>query len=495
MIRPPSTSIKLSVDKARSPRNHRTCTPAGRLTFHSVGEYRPPRRSPHSEGVDPSPGATTQCSRERAVVRILHKGRLIDACTVPGETRADDVYPAHPNAIRVSRTRWLLVYATRGFRLKDDDRSIIYQLRRNAPDGPVVCEGLIARALDDWEPFLDGNKCVRQYGSPVAFGVPRGARIDGKSLPHANVFAVKWRVLALAIEPGSGRVSNDPVLRARTQGVMWAQFRLNDVEDHLEVLQPPMPFRQRGFEQGDAFCELPECRWMNQTFIQPQPYNADASEWIDCNHVDGSRVAAIKHVFNPEAGRYEWAACGPYLFDRPTSEASILPWHGHWIITARLHHRGNSGVAWLKTDDPFLPTGRPVYQAIPATHVPRTAYLCSDGVVRLFTGDPTISPYGYGRNPLYVWDVASEDGFNVSNRRVVYDCRLAGLDTESCLRVDMCKLVPAAGERQLLLHRVAPVEDERLTQGGKADGGIYGAWLTYDHVDPDAVRAQIPWTL
>src|SRR5688572_19777501 len=69
---------------------------------------------------------------------IAHQGMLIRECTLKGETRADDVFPAHPSGIQVSRERWLLLYATRGFRGVDDDLSIIYQLRQGGPDGKVV---------------------------------------------------------------------------------------------------------------------------------------------------------------------------------------------------------------------------------------------------------------------------------------------------------------------------------------------------------------------
>ena len=427
-------------------------------------------------------------------MRIEHRGKLIDECALNGETRKDGVYPAHPNGIRVSRNRWIIVYATRGFRRKDDDRSIIYQLRRDAPDGPVIKEGRIAQSINDWDPFGDGGKYVRQYGSPVAFGVPRGTLIEGHPVPHANVFAVKWRVLALAFAPGTDRVVFDRDLHHRTQGVCWCQFRLNDREDDIEYILPPTPFRQKGYESGPDFCELPQCQWMNQTFIQPVPYNADCSQWVDCNHVDGFRVAAIKHIFNPNLGRYEWTQCGPYLFDRPTGETSVLRYGDDWVIAARLWDDDNLGVAWLRTRDPFSSSGQPLYQRTPSTNVPRTVYLCPDGVVRVFTGDASLSPYGDSRNPLYAWDVDPERDFAVSSRRIVYDCVAAGLDTDTSVRVDMCKLVPAAGARQLLVHRIGPRTDHRLTEQGKADGGIYHAWLTYERPDPEVARAQTPWT-
>ena len=77
----------------------------------------------------------------------------------------------------------------------DDDRSIVYQLRSGAPDGPVVKEGFLARSINDWEPLGDGKKYVRQFGHPVAFGVPKGALIGGKPAAHGNVFVAKCAAL------------------------------------------------------------------------------------------------------------------------------------------------------------------------------------------------------------------------------------------------------------------------------------------------------------
>ena len=96
---------------------------------------------------------------------------------MPGEGRATGAVPAHPNGIRVGRERWLVLYATRCFRGVDDDFSICWQLRRGAPVGEVVREGILARSADDWDALGDGRRWVRQHGHPVAFGVPKGALI------------------------------------------------------------------------------------------------------------------------------------------------------------------------------------------------------------------------------------------------------------------------------------------------------------------------------
>src|SRR5438045_6927999 len=84
-----------------------------------------------------------------SIAGIEHLGMLISECTVPGERRRDDVVPAHPNGVQASRDRWLLVYATRGFRGVDDDRSIVYQIRAGSPAGKLMREGMLAPSIDD----------------------------------------------------------------------------------------------------------------------------------------------------------------------------------------------------------------------------------------------------------------------------------------------------------------------------------------------------------
>ena len=182
------------------------------------------------------------------IERIEPLGRLIADCPFPGETRADDVWPAHPNAIQVSKDRFLVVYATRGYRGGDDDLSIVYQLRAGALDGPVLAERMVASTRNDWEPFGDSAHYVLQNGHPAAFGVPRGALIGGKPAPNANLFVIKWHYLARYLDPDTGiLVSNHdtPGLMERTLRVGWTQLRLNDAADDLEIVYGPPSVRRR----------------------------------------------------------------------------------------------------------------------------------------------------------------------------------------------------------------------------------------------------------
>jgi hypothetical protein len=175
-----------------------------------------------------SPGLLA-AERAGAIAAIEHRGVLVRDCTLPGETRKDTVVPAHPGGIQVARDRWLLVYATRGFRGVDDDRSIVYQLRKGAFDGPVVKEGFLARAVEDWKDFGDGTLAppegktfIKQHGHPVVFGVLRGAMRAGKPAGNANVFVAKWRVVARLLDRKRNyleHASADPELARRSQGV------------------------------------------------------------------------------------------------------------------------------------------------------------------------------------------------------------------------------------------------------------------------------------
>ena len=425
---------------------------------------------------------------------IEHCGMLIDECPLPGETRADDVFPAHPNGIQVAQNRFLLLYATRGYRGTDDDLSIVAQLRKDAYDGPVIRDIMIAESINNWDPLDEGVPLVRQHGHPVAFGVPKGATVNGSLAPNANVFAIKWRVCARYVDSATGLMANRPGLKELTQSVEWAQVRLNEAEDDLDVLQPAAPMRQLGFEDGDAFCAA-DARHMNQSFTQPEPFSRDAMEWADVNHFDGGRIAALKYRFDADVGLYRWIEVGPLIGgdeDRSLSEASLVPCGDGWGISAR--RLSAQTIAWVRTEDPFSERPDLVCPPEPCNNAPLTAYACPDGVVRLITGDPSISPYRNGRDPLYLWDIDPGRQFAVSNRRVVFDCIKTGLGIplEQVPRVDMAKLLPhAGGHTQILAHRVRskatndPAKTGKaITQAEKDASGIYYAKVHY--------REQLP---
>jgi hypothetical protein len=268
------------------------------------------------------------------------------------------------------------------------------------------------------------------------------------------------------------------------------QFRLNGAEDDIEIVQPAQPLRQRGYEEGDAFCSAAVLT-MNQSFVQAVPFNADASEWADVNHFDGGRLAALKYRYNPQRGVYEWVEMGPLIAEQ-LFEASLARYRGSWVISGRPH--GGGAIGWFRTTDPFgaaSPSARPTS---PVNSSPLTAYTYADGVLRVLTGDSTISPYGLNRNPLYLWDIDPEHGFAASKRREVFDIVAAGLPipVESRPTSDMAKLLPhAGGKEQIIVYRVRSGTNNDPSHTGavitppeKETAGIYYAAVQYAEAYP-----------
>ena len=427
-------------------------------------------------------------------MQFQHHGLFISECTLPGESHGDGVFAAHPNGIQVSRDRWLILYATRGMDGRDSDRSAVYQLRRDAPDGPLIKEGMLDAGIYDWDPLGNGNLCFKQHGHPTAFGVPKGALINGNPAPHANLFVIKWRVVGMAIDPKTGHIHGDPILDDTTQGAEWMQVRLNEAEDDIEVVAPAAPMRQKGYESGPHHClQAKNTVWMNLTFVQAVPFNADCTQWADCNHFNPFGAAPFKYAYNPARSRYEWIETGPYLFEsaegRCVFEASLARWRDQWIVAGRVWDRGCAkGVAWLRTSDPFSPGGTRVMATTPAADASRTVYTCADGVLRLFTGDPSVSPYTDNADPLYCWDIDPSNNFTASNRRVIFDAQEAGLGSRGRPKVDMCKLLPPHRNTQMLVYRVAPRSPcPEFTPQEKMRFGIYCSKM----VDPREIIS--PW--
>jgi len=409
------------------------------------------------------------------VLSIEPLGPFLMDCTLPGERRVDDVFPAHPNGLQLSPDRWLILYGTRGFRGVDDDRSTNYQIRKGGPNGPMIREGFFRQTRDDWDPYNQGRKYSRQGGHAVAFGVPKGVRA-----PHANVFVAKWYVHARLLDPSRNYLEHGTVdigFPGPKTFVEGLQFRLNDREDDLDILRP-----------AETTKPNVDCAWMNQPFVPAVPFNADATEWADVMGFDGGRVAAAKYVWNPKTGLYDWTATGPFL-GNDLFEASLARHRDAWVISAR---RTKGGTAWIRTADPFTATGSPVLPKTPETTAPLTTFACGDGAIRVFSGDKG------GRDPLYMWDVDPDHDFACTNARVIFDSVKAGLKIRpaSQPKVDMCKLLPPQGRTQLALFRVSvrsfnhpyPKRPEIpiVNDEEKAACGIYAAKITY--AEPVAPR-------
>lgn len=407
--------------------------------------------------------STPQAGAVRAV------GKLVDDCTLAGERRRDGAFPAHPNGLRLSRDRFLLIYATRGWRGVDEDRSIVYQVRAGAFDGPVLKEGLLARAIDDWDPLGDGRKCFKSHGHPCGFGVPKGALIRGRPAPQANLFVLKWynyaRLFSAPGELGRPLADDSSRLSAATLRIQWMHVRLNATDDDLEIVEPISTLRAPGHAPGDRAGEH-----LNQGFSQAQPFNPDATEWVDMISAPwpdrdppaGAGPVAAKYRYIPARHRYEWVQAGPRFFPQglDASEGGLVRLSDGWAICARPHKDANLPLLWARLDDPFARPARRVLAqpraGQPIVRGPTTAYRCADGRIRVFGGDREGSPYDNRRHPLYAWEADPGKDFALTRRQVVFDILAAdvGVRAQAEPIADMCKLLPhAGGSTQWIVHR------------------------------------------
>jgi hypothetical protein len=425
------------------------------------------------------------------ITDITFKGPLLLDTGIPGEQKKDGQMPTSAQCCRLSRDRWLLLSYTRGFTGTDDDRSIFYQLRADAPDGPLLREAPLTLCRDDWEPFgPDGGRYFKVHGHAKLFGVPKGARLNGQAYPSANIFLASWYTYAKPLDDGN-RVLDHSLLD-RSLYLEQVHFRLNDDEDDIDLLTQPKPARPVDHDPGHAFTGFAGGRThIEQWLATPLPTNAEKTSWIEMAHFN-SRVAAMQYIFNAQTARYEWRATGPAQEnrERTLSEASVQRLGDGYVVAVRTGRlRGLTG--WCRTTDPLRELPVPTYVETPATWGPRVANVGPDGVLRILSGDIALSPYGEKRNPLFIWDVDPHD-FSVSNRRVLFDARAAGLPLRTPF-VGFPKFFPAQGNRQLVAFRVTVPNKTRESEHGDvlrpeelAAAGCYYAEITYDREAPPA---------
>lgn len=421
---------------------------------------------------------------------ISHLGEYHHGCPLPGETRTDGVYPGHFNGIQVGRDRFLMVYATRGFRGVDEDRSIVYQLRAGGYDGPVIREGFVARAADDWDVLGDGVKHPRYYGSPVVFGVPRGAVSDGKPAASGNCFAIMARCNPRQLRNDGTLMSvpaADPKFFASLH-TAWGQYRLNDAEDDLEVVMPWQPLVPRG---GESYRDAlgADAETFNVPMVEPVPLDESFTRWAMCINVGclkQERLRMVMLTWDPASGRYAWTQTGPE-FGAGLTEACVLPWGGDWLIAARAHGRPHA--AWFRTQDLLGGMPEPVYPEHPRLVGPHTMYRRVDGAVVVF-GAPIDVDEG-ARNPLCMWELDPDNGFACNEPTVVCNVREKGL-LDSLPHAEMAKLLPhTGGDTQLIVHRVRTRYTRDATRLGRVIRpdemtvcGQYYARIQYDRAYP-----------
>jgi hypothetical protein len=458
---------------------------------------------------------------------IEYGGPLITDTSIPGETKRDGVIPAHPGGgpIRVSEDRWINFFARLDPRGSDANGSILYQIRADAPDGRIIREGSVYRVDDKWDPLGRGDRLSKCAGMPIAFGVPMGAVLGGRPMPNANVFVLKWyfngfllknnRLLhpcyhAGSHEPPERYWAEGPEMMPKMFGVDWTQFRLNDQKDDIELLFKPAHIRQKGYESGDAKCEFGADCFMNHSMKAACPTDSLCNEWITLDGFtsfenwrnfresatwpqapEQGDVAPVLYRFNPNTRLYEWVRTGPLLSKgRRFSEASVNRIGKRWVAMIRMFNDPDNGTRWQITEDPMGSWGEPIVR--PHCNSPRTAFVCADGVLRMFSNDEPDRKKLISRCPLYCWDV-DPDTFEYSNRQMIFDARQHELPFQYPY-IDMPKLSTPNGTTQFLLYRTisrgqtSVFSNDSIGQAQHDAAGIYYSKLHYDRLAVDTFQ-------
>jgi len=442
-------------------------------------------------------------------------GYYIDGCRIPGETKLDHVFPAQHNTIQLARDRWLVIYETRGFRGNDDNRSVVYQVRRDTPDGEVLSENYFDQARADWDPLGDGRRFVKLCNHSVAFGVPEGAVIAGKPVKHAGCFAASWRRNPRILDPAREYLvsEREQQLPSKAYRCVWVQFRLNPSRDGIEITQPVAPLLEHKVGSAEAPSRHAGLTTMNQGYVVPVPYNQDASEWVFLLHwsqganEDTGVCTSIRFRWKPANRMYEWVETGPIL-EGPAGlglfEGCITPYRGDWLVASRITPRTHLGTVWFRTNDLFATAPRPIHSPAIRSHAPRTAFTGPDGIVRVFTTDQEASPYrstsGWDvRMPLQAFAIDPDRDFRVTHSELVYDGFREGLPIrpEAGPTAHFCRLVAHTGGRHgFVTYSVRPKAlkhpkpgahfQGHVLPGEMAASGVYASRLTYAEEFPPA---------
>jgi hypothetical protein len=432
--------------------------------------------------------------------RFFYKGALMIDTTIPGEQKKDNAQPSNAVCWQLSKTRWIWTYVITTFQGADSVRAIAYQVRRDAPDGPMIAEAILSPAIEHWDPHNRGEDFFKQQGHGKVFGVPKGALgRDGRPLPAANVFCAMWYQvprpidrktgrLLLIRDPKAGNAQGGHELHTRIESV---QFRLNDAEDNIEFLTPKTVIAQKGYESGAAFCSLgPEISGVNHWYTPLWPYNESCTQWIDVRHFYPRGIAAALMEFNPQTRLYEWTRTGrPAVVEKGALiEAFPNRLGDDWIVGVRgFTPQIGTEAVWFRTRDPFAGLGEPILTPAPgAPHANRSAYVCGDGVLRIFGGNLATSPFKWSRNPQYCWDVDPVT-FALSNCRTVLSTDDIGMTASNSVKFRSF-LSPVFQNRQIVTITVSKEITGRPTPDELAKYGVHYWYVTYDRDVPDPWR-------
>lgn len=424
--------------------------------------------------------------------RFFYKGILMSDTTIPGEQKKDNAQPSNATCWQLSKNRFIWIYVITTFQGADSVRAIAYQVRKDTPDGKLLNEAVMSAAAENWDAFNNGELFFKQQGHGKVFGVPKGAVDEkGQLLPSNNVFCAIWYQVPRPIDRKTGRlllIKDPKAVNAQAQHEAHTrlgsiQFRLNDAEDNIEFLTPLTVLSQKGYETGEVFCSLgKEVTGVNHWYTPLKPYNDSYTQWVDVRHFYPRGIAPIMMEFNPNTRLYEWVKTGSLnvLEKGAMIEAFINKVSDEWIIGARGFKEGaGTETIWYKTRNLFGGLGKPFLTPSPgAPHANRSAYLCGDGVLRIFGGNLATSPFQWSRNPQYCWDV-DPSTFALSNCKTVLSTDDIGMTASRSVKFRTFLSTPFQN-RQIVTITVSKELVGRPTEQEMATFGVHYWYVTYD---------------
>ncbi|MBI4626908.1 MAG: hypothetical protein HY736_27260 [Verrucomicrobia bacterium] len=428
--------------------------------------------------------------------RFFSKGVLMSDTTIPGEQKKDNAQPSNAVCWPLSKNRYIWIYVITTFQGPDSVRAIAYQIRKDTPDGKLLNEAILSPASDQWDAFNNGEKYFKQQGHGKVFGVPKGAvGADGKLLPGNNVFCATWYQVPRSIDRKTGRLlmtknADGSIKHEAHTRIASIQFKLNAAEDNIDFITPITVLSQNGFTSGESFCALgTEVTGVNQWYTPYVPYNETCTQWVDVRHFYPRGIAAAMMEFNSKTGLYEWVRTGSMTkLDRGALiECFINQLGAEWIVGARAFTpQLGTETVWFKTRDLFGGLGEPFLTPSPgAPHANRSAYLCGDGVLRIFGGNLATSPFKWSRNPQYCWDV-DPNTFALSNCKTVLSTDDIGVTASNSVKFRTF-LSPVFQNKQIVTITVSKEITGKPTADELEKFGVHYWYVTYDR------ETREPW--
>lgn len=371
-----------------------------------------------------------------STLSFRYLGPFLAESDVPGESKRDFAIPNYATGMRLSPDRWLVVYDTVDCRGADFWRSVMYQVRAEAPDGRVLRSGIIARLEEIGTPFGKRYPCWKGHGNPNVFGVPFPAPGADPS-PADGTVAISWNSRCELWFKGR-LIQHSPAcpwpedlapadwydaLSEIGSPRMMRQFRFNPATDDLDPISAaePSPSNQATRARRDLQGTI---NWGNP--VQRDPSGLSWLEVLNDPRED-SLLTVRRYDFDPASGQFRMDPRAMEHRETPgfqvgePSLARLGP--RDWIVAARCF--GNGGKTLLyRTPDPLAGLGKAA--ELDTTFGQRMLYRFADGSVRLTLNHRELSPYKDRRNPLYCFRIDPET-LQAIEKDTVFDSRTAGI--------------------------------------------------------------------